>query len=442
VRIGSLALTLLVAACQAGGVEILVYGPTDTTVPRPDDIRLYVGFGYGTPNMPLGTQAFTPSSARRGTLWTRDIDAPFDHAQPTGDHPVHFTYASRADGDLITVVAVGMNGGVATSTVVKARIPVPTDHIAVYRIGLNGAAVATPNATAVTQLELWGAARTDQTCVQAVEPNGDITYITSPGDEDCDGYLAGDKAECDDHYYKASAAPSTFGLTCLDQAPASTPPGPRACRFGGLSCDDGNPAGRIDCDIAKPYCAPSSLCDTCADQKDKTGAFDCALDPLGSGTIKALHWECLLPTVIDTATAKRKVCTVADRMSIKLPLTGLAACTGATFHGSERGDLWGTIVDIGMAKYQVSSVSSGGAGCSVLFSALTPPTDLAVFPLGGLFAADLDGTKGVAAQVVFRLAPPTGTPCPSDQVDLVCTQVGGNVAGAADAELGVCVYGT
>jgi hypothetical protein len=424
-------LVVLLTACQGGGVEIVVYPPADPGAKKIDEIRVYTGIGAGEMTR-MGTVAFVPDRARRGGLWARDVDAealPFQSKKLSHDaEPAAFVYAARGDGEQISVIALGLTDGEVTSAIGTFELPVPSDYVAVYRVGLNAAGHAKPTATEMTQVELWGEPNAE-TCVQLVDRGGysdpryPIAFITTPDDADCDGLIAGAPEECDDHFYKGFVRPSTATLSCLNDDKLGTIDLPiPACRVGGPVCNDGTPASsHIACSVQRPYCAANDLCARCNDADFDHPFEECAIDPVGHDqTSTGSRYVCKLPVGKDQA-GNLKVCP----HTLDIPLAfnvGPLSCTNPMFHGPNKDDGWRGRIEVANGSYALTSAVTGA--CTLTATPTKLPEDIANgFPYGGLFAVDLTTSRGVVAALVLEAPTENPAPCTAAAITVSCQQM-------------------
>lgn len=428
-RSGSLGVAVvgLLSACQDGGVQIVVYPSSDPTAVAIDEVRLYVSDGVGQ-TARLGTPNFGSNPMRRGEIYTRDSsDIGFDHhALGAPDEVSSFTYASTADGQHLSVIAVGMSGGQPTSAFGLYDLPVPTDRVAVYEIGLNPTTPFSPNIPVIpggkTQLEMWGERPGDQTCVQLFDRGGyhddrhPLAAITTPGDLDCDGYLAGTPEECEDRQFHSSVVPGTSSLSCLVPDMVTTAGGSiMRCRVGGLSCVDGLPATRNNCSTTPSYCAPTALCDLCPPKDQKFE--DCAIDPVNKDPMGTLNPVlCKIPVAKDAMTGVETVC--PHTMTFKPALSSPASCAHPTFHGPDPNDRWEPTIDLLGGSYTVTPDLNDS--CKWHANPMPLLTDPASLPFGGLFAFDLSPALGVVVPLVIAPSDSFLPACPSTPMDVMC----------------------
>jgi hypothetical protein len=426
-------LTVWLTACQAGGLEIIVYPPADPGAQKIDEIRVYTGVGYAEMTR-MGTVSFAPDRNRRGGLWGRDLDAgalPYESKKLSHDtEPAEFVFAARGDGDRLSVIALGLTHGQVTSAIGTFELAIPSDYVAVYRVGLNAASTAKPGAPAMTQVELWGEPN-EETCVQLIDNGGyhderyPISFITTPHDEDCDGLVAGTPEECDDHFYKGFVKPSTATLTCLNDDKVGTPgtlvP---ACRVGGPICADGTPASsHTECSVDHPYCAPNDLCARC-NKTDFDHPFeDCAIDPVGRDpTGLGSRYTCRIPIGKDLNGSGMKVCPHTLSIPLPFPLTALT-CTSPMFHGPKKDDGWRGRIDVGNGTYTLGTAGTAGQSCAIVGTPTKLPDDLNAFSYGGLISIDLTAGRGVVVPLVLELEDGTTTPCSTTPVTVSCQDV-------------------
>lgn len=416
-RSAAVALVVVLTACQAGGLEIIVYPPADPGAKKIDEIRIYVGLGAGQVTR-MGTLGFAPDHGRRGGLWARDLDAdalPYQSKKLSSDtESAAFIYAARTDGEQLSVIALGLTQGEVTSAIGAFELAVPSDYLAVHRIGLNAAEKADPNATAMTQVELWGKPDAE-TCVQLVDRGGyhderyPISYITTPNDADCDGFVAEAADECDDHVYNSSLKPSTSTLSCLNgDTLVTSMAAVEACRVGGPSCVDGAPAStHAACSVAHPYCAPTNLCKTCNKVDFDRPFEECAIDPAVNDPTSTASYLCSVPTAV-SAPGTTTIC--PHTLSIPLFLTNAATsrCANPRFHGPDKADGWRDALDVADGTYTLTSHMESATACAVDLTPTTLPI-AAKFTsaYGGLLALDLLESRGIAVPIVLEADVPT-----------------------------------
>lgn len=443
----ALVLVAVLGACQGGGVEIVVYPPADPGAKKIDEIRIYVGIGAAEVTR-MGTAAFVPDRLRSGGLWARDLDGdalPYQSKKLSRDtEPAAFVFAARGDGDQLSVIALGFSNGEVTSAIGKYEIPVPTDYVAVHRIGLNAATLARPGATGMTQVELWGAPNAE-TCVQLIDRGGysdpryPIAYITTPADADCDGYAKSAPEECDDHYFQGSVTPSTSTLSCLDDGDPPSGQPVSVCHVGGPACVDGTPAStHVACSVGRPYCAAKDLCARCQPE-DFTDPFtECAIDPLAhaaSATDQRIVCQVPVSRAADTG-AVTAVCPHTLAIGIPLLVPG-QACSNVMFHGPAKQDSWRQRIELGEGKYSVV-LANLAAGCTIRATPIDLPAKLLTEPaVGGLLALDLGPAAGAVYSLVLEPSPTLFMQCPAQPLTVTCTEK----SGTAEGELAACLNG-
>ena len=387
----------------------------------------------------MGTKGFVPDRGRRGGLWARDLDAdavPY-LSQTLGrdTEPAEFVFAARGDGEKLSVIALGLTAGKVTSAIGTFELAVPSDYVAVYKVGLNAATAASPTATAMTQVELWGEPNAEA-CVQLVDYGGyhderyPISYITTPNDADCDGLAAGSPEECDDHFYKGFVRPSTSTLSCLDHSDLAIPMGVvPACRVGGPICNDGTPAStHTACSVAHPYCAPTSLCERCPDTMFERPFEECAIDPtINDPDQVASAARCVLPTAQD-ATGVLKICAHSLRLATPYLLQAQPlVCANPMFHGPKADDVWRGRIDAGNGTYTLSPIVNAGATtCTITGTTTKLPDNPAAFPYGGLVSLDLTEGRGIVVPLVLELGVPMDGVCLSTPMVVPCKDPASN----------------
>lgn len=408
-------------------MEIIVSPPADPGAKKIDEIRIYTGIGDAQMTR-LGTAAFAPDRGRRGGLWPRDLpgDALPYQAQKlaSATDAAAFVLAARGEGDKVSVIALGLTNGEVTSAIGTYELAVPTDYVAVYRVGLNAAVRAKPTATEPTQVELWGPPNAE-TCVQLVDRGGyadpryPIAFISTPGDADCDGFAADAPEECDDHFYNGSVKPGTSTLACL--GPKAIPAGMTACQVGGPVCKDGMPAAsQVACSFEHRYCAMTDLCTHCKDADYADPFAECAIDPIGKyADASASRYECTVPVTSVNGTVK--VC--PHTLSVSFTLAASAAtCTNPTFHGPAKGDGWKGRLELANGSYTLASSQAGAGPCTVTATPTNLPQDLPTsMTAGGLLALDLTAAVGIVVPFVLVAGPVTALPCEAAPVPVVCT---------------------
>lgn len=423
---------VLLTACQAGGLEIIVYPPADPGAQKIDEIRVYTGVGAAQMTR-MGTVGFAPDRNRRGGLWARDLDPdapPFQSKKLSHDtEPAEFVYAARGDGEHLSVIALGLTHGQVTSAIGTFELTVPSDYVAVYKVGLNAASTAKPGVPAMTQVELWGEPNAE-TCVQLIDNGGyhderyPISFITTPNDADCDGLVAGAPEECDDHFYKGFVKPSTATLTCLndDDVGALASPVP-ACRVGGPICADGTPASsHTACSVDHPYCAPNDLCARCNTTDFDRPFEECAIDPVGSDPMGlGGRYICRLPVGKDQNGGGMKICPHTLFVPLPFALTPLI-CASPMFHGPNKDDGWRGRIEVGNGTYTLGSPVTSGLNCAIVGVPTKLPDDLSAFSYGGLLSIDLTAERGVAVPFVLELEDVSATPCSTTPVMVTCQE--------------------
>ena len=252
------------AACDSGGLEIVVYGPSDPGTPAPKTVKLYIGHGTEVASSiapaPMGTARFT------APRWTRMPDNVDDTAEMVDGVA---TFVFRSGGDVTgfpIVVAVGFDAqGVPTSSAAMFDLQLGNARVRSYSVGLNKAADPVANRSAFNGLVLWGPsskAGRDDACVFVQntypDPESRSAFIITEGDRDCDGF-PDDPAppECLADVWNGVRAPKRDELTCLTTRPASN--GGAYCLGGGPACVDGGGTGAAVCAESR-YCAHEALC--------------------------------------------------------------------------------------------------------------------------------------------------------------------------------------
>lgn len=445
-RWGALVLVVVSAACQAGGVEIVVSPPADPSASKIDEIRIYVGIGAAEMTR-MGTPAFALDRLRSGGLWARDVEGdalPYQSKKLSGDtESAAFVYAARGAGDQLSVIALGFTNGEVTSAIGKYEIPVPTDYVAVHRIGLSAATLARPGATGMTQVELWGQPNAE-TCVQLVDRSGasdpryPIAYITTPADADCDGFAASAPEECDDHFFKGAVRPSTSTLSCLDDGDPPMGQPVAICRLGGPACVDGTPAStHVACSRERRYCATNDLCGRCQPETFADPFADCAINPLiqdvNAGGERIV---CEIPVAMSPDAGITEVC--PHVLEISLPIAvGVATCANVMFHGPTRQDNWRPRIEIGEGKYAVVASNLAGS-CTLRATPTDLPKALLTMPaVGGLLAVDLGPTSGAVYSLVLSPSSTSFPGCPTQPLTVTCTEQRATAAG----EIAACLNG-
>ena len=319
-----------------------------------------------------------------------------------------------------------MTAGRPTSAVAIYDVAIPTDHIATYQIGLNPASPASPASRDLNQIELWGANPGDDTCVHLIDHRSDhddprypISFISPSNDADCDGFPANDKSECDDHQFKGSTTPSSSTLSCIEDSTTLDAGGGlvATCVAGGLSCVDGRPDQRVDCSIARPYCAPQPLCARCAGPEPQKRFDDCAIDPRGATDTGPGLITCLIPTTMDAMSNTLRVCPHTIRLPVPSnPLAG--ECANPKFHGPDKGDHWTSGVNVGNAAY-VATLDNATT-CAISLDAPTVPDALSEFPYGGLVAVDVGSDKGAVIPFLLTLGQPGPACAPGQKISAQC----------------------
>lgn len=416
---------LVTASCQAGGVEIIVFPPADPGAKKIDEIRVYVGLGDAQKTT-MGTANFAPDPARTGGLWARDLAPdvlPYEMKKLTRDtESAAFTFVARTEGEKLSVIALGLSSGEVTSAIGAYELAIPTDYVAVHRIGLNTAARARPGSPEMTQVELWGQPNAE-TCVQLADRGGysdpryPIAFITTPGDADCDGWAAGAPEECDDRAFKATVKPSVTTLSCLEATPTQTGGSP-VCQVGGPSCVDGTPASaHTKCSYTPQYCAPRDLCARCNPSAFTDPFSECAIDPLAGTGSQNSRYECDIPVGRD-GNGTPRVCPHV----LEVPLNALLPpmrCANPAFHGPDKSERWQGRIQVNGGNYVLTGRVVGDS-CVVAATPTKLPDPMPNgFAYGGLLAVDVTASEGLAIPVVLKLLS-TGDLCDAAPQPVTC----------------------
>ncbi len=282
---------LALAACDSGGMEIVVYGPSDQVAPQPHTVKLFIGLGSPTDEAivtaPNNTgQRFT---AKR---WDRD-PANADDVAVFGAGPARFVFRPSDGIDTFgAVVAVGYaEDGTPTSSAVMFDPQMGNARVRVYSMGLNASSDPIAKRNGYNALKLWGpSSRTasDDSCVfvQNTYPDPTIAsaFIGTPGDLDCDGLddkpAAGSPPECLDDVWFGTRTATRNELSCLTLAsPTANGTDNTTCLLGGPACIDGVGMD-LSCTASK-YCMHGGVCGptVCG---TGAAAWECAKDVAAS----------------------------------------------------------------------------------------------------------------------------------------------------------------
>lgn len=283
----ALVIVLALAACDSGGLEIVVYGPSDPGTPAPATVKLYVGkisdSNNSTANAsiappPSGTARFT---ARR---YDRMLEIDDDIA-PLEGGAAHFVFRKGGGAEhLDAVIAVGRDAsGRATSAAVLFDLDMGNANVKSYSVGLNAITDPINQRTGFNGLVMWGpksGTEADDTCLLLQntypDPESASLFMLAADDRDCDGFTETSKPqECVADAWNATRAPVRSELSCLMHE--SDGISGFYCLVGGPACADGK-ATDMSCTPSR-YCAPDGLCDGGICGTGPNG-WECAKDPL------------------------------------------------------------------------------------------------------------------------------------------------------------------
>ena len=409
------ALAGLAACGPRGGIQLDIDATKD---PGATEVRVYVGSedGLGTS---IAGEGLLPSMSHDGKYWPLTFHAAED-VKLSGSDTVTVGFEAGDGVEKLTIVVVGLTGGVQTSVARKLRAPLRTDAFEIWKLTLEpaGTDVEVKTGKAVAW---WGTEPGESTCVQAVDRSDPLqnVFIGIPDDKDCDGYEANTREECDDTWHNADAVPSQATLSCLEPQKVTDPLASLpadVCMFGAFDCTDGKGEGRIECSHAPPFCAPQGLCSQCAGATPED-RFACALqlDPLQAPVLSA---RCKIQ--VDVGATPPRLC---DQELVVAPPPGSfmvqTSCAGpALFHLPDRDASWSSTAEIG----NVSLAFSPGGTLSACDVRIIPKEiagrsfDRGEFPGHGLVSVDIDPGAGVVLPVTFELIDVTAC-----QPDANCT---------------------
>lgn len=392
-----------VAACSSpGGVKFEIDPSAD---PGVTEVRLYVGTGDGA-SAAITAEGQVHDPQRAGTFWPLDDVASVDVVKVSAGSALSYTLTPVEGVDLLTVIAVGFTNGTPTSKAAAFQVPVAPEVITIWDLVLKPVADLEPGATNAVQV--WGSTSDATTCVQAISPEGPhpIAFIGTAGDQDCDGHLAGTRDECDDEWHNGGTVLTTSTVSCAESVELTIPVNEMVdvCLFGGEQCLDGQPDGRGACSHAKPYCAPSELCDLCSAASDPQERFECALGlvPSMQGAGSVLPATCDL--VFDLSLGDPVLCT--QRLVLEPPpwaATITCSPSSPRYHSAAAGSGWSSLHAVGGVKF---AFEPGMPGACALEIAVAREQGMTV-GVGrikaehGLIAADLANGRGVVAPLRF-----------------------------------------
>ena len=435
------ALACALAACESGGMEILVFGPSDPGTPPPKTVRLFIGLGASMPSTLF--PAFGGKTGATAPRWDRDPSNTDDVADYVGDGPARFVF--RPGGGITgfgVVIAVGFDadGVTPTSSAVLLAPEMGNAHIKAYTIGLNKITSPAQAQDGYNGLVLWGPASTKETidpqCVLAqntyYQPMSTSAFIVTPGDRDCDGFPDPSQdlpspLECDANAWRGARLPRLTDASCLLDAIPSIDHGP-ACLLGGPACTDGiGPDGTCQ---ATRFCGYPTLCENTVCGVINPEAWECAKDArlanVNNQTYPRL--KCSVTAIPNPMGAGLMLCPDTNPAGQRFDLHALGLPAGATCSHVYVRDTtrpFGDHLVDGMAQYNIAFDSAchfevtGQNGY-----AITPPAPPIV---SGLLAVDLQSTfHGMAIPIEFHVnasgapgqcAPSTcqfvGTPAPA-----------------------------
>ena len=385
-------LVLALAACDSGGLEVVVYAPSDPGTPAPATVKLYLGkLDPNNANVaiappPTGTARFT---ARR---YERMLEIDDDIATPE-DGAAHFLFRKGGDIDhLDAIIAVGRDAnGTPTSAAVLFDLDMGNAHVKSYSVGLNAITDPIKARAGFNGLVMWGPrSRTerDDTCLLLQntypDPESASLFMLAADDRDCDGLTdMSNPAECVADMWNGTRPPQRSELSCLMQE--SDGVSGYYCLVGGPPCADGtNSDGSC---TASRYCAPDSLCEgfSCGTGPN---AWECSKNPLANpnttpGSYERL--ECDVAAVRDMNGGLTLCPNVGTFMREDGDVPVAAMCTRVAIRSEEHG-FQDKLVD-GSAEYKVTidsacmlSVTPHGTYATLAGSGVPPA--------GGLLAID------------------------------------------------------
>ncbi len=406
-RSGLLAIVMAwLAACEPStGLQFDIDATGDPTA---TEVVVYIGKGEGEAAS-IAAELRAPSDLHKGRFWPIGLD-PESFELTASKRTATISFAPGGDSSKVTVVAVGLTNGIPSSVATKVVTKIRTDLVEVWTLMLEPASndVATNTGRAVQR---WGEDPGDHTCVQAVDrsatdPALTNLFIGKGDDRDCDGHRrlldddSPNPSECDDDWHDAAATPSATTLSCLETKSLSGG-GTDACIFGGRQCTDGRPELRTDCGLAKPFCAPSALCQRCS-SGDAQERFKCAVE-LDPPQHEVPHLQCALE--VNVAVTPAVLCTKA--LTVKQPAT-LGACgTTPAYHSADPATTWTTTTEFGGIALTFTSASTPDACVALIIAKeiVGGTLDPSAAPQHGLLSQELGIRPGVIAPIQFSVLP-------------------------------------
>jgi hypothetical protein len=394
-----IALTMLIASCAKGGVE-LVITPDSDQVTR---VVLYVGVGDADtdPIMPAMHGTPFPSSS----AWSRDSYNELDVREVSGGEPVVFQFQENEDADeaLGVVIAVGFAGDQPVSAASKRGIDVPSDVLARYELALEP--ISNASTTTPLFLDIWqpqpGSPKAGKTCVALYDKReSDADAVVTHGDPDCDGWPTDDPKECQPHYYMSFSRPTLEDAACLlTERVVTNDTVSDGCVLGGPPCRDGF-GKETSCTAPTPYCVPKSVCNRCAQMP---GDINCARDITPFALQYPTHLHCKLYFDL-----QGKLCAGTFK-ALSQPgpdIAGRHCVTGSEnpVRITSAGLPWSTSVQLqkvmGLLKVDVKNLQSN---CN--FDIVVAGDVGARQEFGGMVAGMLDNGRGIAIPIVFDADP-------------------------------------
>ncbi|MBL0215715.1 MAG: hypothetical protein IPQ07_17770 [Myxococcales bacterium] len=415
-------LSLAIAACDSGGMEIVVYGPSDRDTPQPHTVKLFIGLGAPT-DAAIVTAPNTTGQRFSAKRWDRD-PANGDDVAEFGAGPARFVFRPGEGTETFgAVVAVGYaEDGTPTSSAVMFDPQMGNARVRVYSMGLNASSDPIAKRNGYNALKLWGpSSRTtaDDSCVfvQNTYPDPTIAeaFIGTPGDRDCDGFAdepaPGSPPECLDDVWFGTRTATRDELSCLTFA-SPTPAGTdnNTCLLGGPACVDG--VGMDASCTASKYCmhggvCSSSVCGTGA------AAWECAKDVSASiqiGTTYPVISCTGFLTMPNGAGTGADICTMPGTFDLRqqLGLPATAKCSSAKIRNRTQRFEDMLVVDAATFKVEIDNACILKITPSGSFPTLT-----AIPPIGGLLAIDFQASiHGVAYPIQFEFPATTGQCAP------------------------------
>lgn len=338
-----IAIATALGACDSGGMEILVYGPSDPGTPAPHTVKLFVGLGEPA----MDAIAPAPGTGARflAPRWDRDPGNTEDSVE-YGKGPARFVFQGGNGIDKLgAVIAVGYDdAGTPTSSELLVGPEMGNAHLKVYRMGLNAFTNPIQKRAGYNSLELWGprsANGSDDSCAFVQNtypgPTSSAAFITTPGDRDCDGIAdTPTPPECDPAIWNSSRVSTKLSdLSCLLTDSLGQTNG-TFCMLGAGRCKDGVGVDQ-SCSPSR-YCVHPTVCEACGPgvQNDP---FACASDLRkvsgSSADIPMIHCDI---NFISTMSGEAGPCPTAntfDLTTIGLPPN--IKCTGVHVRNTTQG---------------------------------------------------------------------------------------------------------